>query len=691
MNFIYRSPMKNHHKTNSTRVSKIMSNSVKKKAAIIMLMAAIAVCGQAEVTLPHDTIVCVVASSQTPLEKRVTGELCAYLGKVLKKSPQIVPDLSKVPGTTSAIILSSRPLSEPVALSAPQGSPEAYAVLTTSIGKRPVVLAVGNTDKGMKRAVQRLVIKSRQEKDALVIPDLALSEKPWIPEREYTHLSVWTPSRGRGTPVPTNTNVDNRVDTNLFNDEQLSNYAAMFDWFGFSGVQLFEDCVGYVNHKSPDACHRWEKVYARAARENGQNISIDLWAAEFQSWGWTDPEVAYAVQEGKPAFEDPKVRKAFEKAYDIYAEMAPFVDRIVTQIYDPGALKTPDDIVQAMQLLTGKFKQKNPSIKTTINGWRVPQDVLEALAQAGFKDFTLTSCPSEVPASRRTAFHEWGKERGLNLGMWSWHLAEIETDGIPAMHVNAQLYKRFCQQIKDGVMKIRPITYWSEMEGYHLNNVFTMYAASQLLWNPDGDPHEILGEVCEGIFGGRNGNKVLAAVELIQDCRSGPKWETYWFDCPEYRQGTADPKEDLRRADESIAALEGMQSDPDFVPKFPLPVPPATFVDLMLPHLKQIRALAAFRVEMNHIREAANKGAKKDQLVEMVMKAWQPIPYYNVWMGTFGLPEREAQERIVRCLCKDLNLQIVDQEYTNRDCDFRKKMGVAVWEMFRGGKNDNVR
>lgn len=680
-------------------------------------IAAVSCVGQAEVTLPHNSNVYVVASPQTPLEKRVTGELCVYLGKVLKKSPSIVADLSEVPDTMPAIILSSQPLSGTVALSAPHGSPEAYAIRTTSIGNRPVVVAVGNTDRGLKRAVQRLVIKSRQERDALVIPDLALSEKPWMIEREYTHITCWVPSRGRGTPIPTNPNVDNRVDTNLFTDEQLSQYAAMFDWFGFSGVQLFEGCSSYVHHKSPDAYHRWEKVYAQAAKENGQNISIDLWAAEFQGWGWNDPDVVYTLQKGKDelemtgglrsgessteayglqtkngAFDDPKVRKAFEKAYDIYAEMAPFVDRVVTQIYDPGKLKKPGDIVQAMRLLETKFKQKNPSIKMTINGWFVPKDVLEALAEAGFKDFTLTSCPSEVPAARRTEFHEWGKKRELNLGMWSWHLAEIETDGIPAMHVNAQLYKRFCQQMKDGVLKIHPITYWSEMEGYHLNNVFTMYAASQLLWNPDGDPHEILGEVCEGIFGGRNGNKVLAAVELIQDCRSGPKWETYWWSNPEYRQGTADPKEDLRRADESIAALEGMQLDVAFVPKFPLPVSSATFVDLMLPHLKQIRALAAFRVEMNRIREAAAQGATKEQLVEMVTKAWQPIPWYNVWMGTFGLPECEAQERIVRCLSKDLNLQIADPEwYTKRDAVVKKKRGEPVWRGFRGGKNDNVR
>lgn len=673
----------------------------------------------AAVTLLHHARLYVVASPQSPLERRVTGELCAYLEKVLKQAPRLVTDLSQAPALAPAIVLASRPLASPVPLSAPDGSPEAYAVLTTTGEGRPLILAVGNTDKGLKRAVQRLVIKSRQEQGALAIPALALAEKPWMPEREYIHVNAWVPSRGRGNPVPGNPNVDNRVDTNLFTKEQLAAYVAMYDWFGFSGVQLCETCLNYSFHQSPEVAQRWEQTYARAARENGQNVSLNVWAAEFEGWGWSDPEVVYTLAKGKdelemkggvrvrnstegdyglqaerPALEDPQVRKAFEKAYGIYAQMAPFVDRIVTQIYDPGKLKKAEDIAQALKLLEQKFKAKNPAVKLTINGWFVPKDVLEALPRAGFKEITMTSCPSEVPEARRAEFHAWGKKEGLQLGMWSWHLADIETDGFPSMHVNPQLYRRFCQQLKDGVLKTAPLTYWSEMECYHLNNAFSMYAASQLLWNPDGDPHELLGEVSEGIFGTRNGNTVLRALELIQDCRSGPKWETYWWSAPEYKQGTLDPQEDLRRADDSIAALEGMQIDPEFVPKFPLPVPPALFVDLMLPHLRQIRALAAFRVEMNRIRESAAQGTPKDQLLERVMNAWVPIPYYNVWVGELGLPEREAQERILRCLAKDLNLDIPDAEYTRRGCDFRKfghGWGDDVWKMFRGGNNHNVR
>jgi len=36
-----------------------------------------------------------------------------------------------------------------------------------------------------------------------------------------------------------------------------------------------------------------------------------------------------------------------------------------------------------------------------------------------------------------------------------------------------------------------------------------MYAAGQLLWNPDRDTDEILNEIAEGIWGPHNGPQIL--------------------------------------------------------------------------------------------------------------------------------------------------------------------------------------
>src|ERR1035441_5971876 len=218
---------------------------------------------------------------------------------------------------------------------------------------------------------------------------------------------------------------------------------------------------------------------------------------------------------------------------------------------------------------------------------------------------------------------------------------------MPMMHVNAQLLANFYLQIKNGVHQIQPISYWSEMEAYHLNNIFTMYAAGQLLWNPERDPHEILGEMAQGIWGPRNGPVILAALELIQGTHSGPTWETYWWTLPTHRLGTEKPEEDLRRAENALAALVKMKTDAQFVPKFPLPFPPATFVELILPHLEQIKQFARFRIEVAKIRESVLLRAPSAPSPDRNSPG-SPLSVHTSAGYSFGLASPRSEERRVR-------------------------------------------
>jgi hypothetical protein len=103
-----------------------------------------------------------------------------------------------------------------------------------------------------------------------------------------------------------------------------------------------------------------------------------------------------------------------------------------------------------------------------------------------------------------------------------------------------------------------------------------------------------------------------------------------------------------------------MKTDSSFVPKFPLPFAPQVFVDLMLPHLEQIRQFAEFRLKLDEIRQTAREGATPDALEAMLSLAWQPIPEYNTWVGTFGTPELRAQKQMVSQLAKELKLKVRD-------------------------------
>lgn len=602
-----------------------------------------------------------MAVPRTKLEKRIVSRLADYIGKVLHKQPKIVVRLEEVPNGSPAVFLANAAIESPVPVRVPGTADEGFALQTSNIDGRHVVIAAGKTDKGLKRAVQRLIMESRQEDRALVIPGVNLSETPWIPHREWT-ACPWVPEFVRG--AFRNPYADSRFNLFKYDKKRLSNYVEMMDWLGFSGSQLMETCYAYNMFGSPEAAQEWQKSVAQLLRENGQEVSLWAWSANFTGFGWSDPDVSYSPKAGLTAYDDPQVHKSFEKYYDHYANLAPYVDRFIAHFFDPGQLTDMKDVMKYMRLQETKLKAKNPKIQMGIDCWASSSDYLKALVDAGFKDYLIlpVAFPIAYGPGQREAIHAQASKLGLNLGIWGWYITEYETDQLPSMYVNAQMMKRFYGQMKNGVMKTKPVDYWSEMEAHHLNNIYTMYASAQLLWNPDRDPHQILSEISEGIWGPKNGPKVLKALELIQDVRTGPKWETYWWTSKEYRLGTADPARDLKRAEESLQELQSMGTDETYVPKIPLPYPPATFVELMLPHLRQIKQFAEFRIKVAQIEKAAQNGASKETLQTMLRDAWQPIPEYNTWVGTFGTPELRQQRQIVSKLKAQYKLDVKDPE-----------------------------
>jgi hypothetical protein len=600
----------------------------------------------------------IVTGAGTALEKRITQRLSVYLSKVLGSPTRIVSNLKAVPAKAPAIILSSNQKTS-FGIVAPKTSPEGFALASKIINSHSLIIAAGNTELGLKRAVQRLILKSEQRAPGLVIPELNLSESPWIAQREWT-ICPWAPDRVRRSF--SNPAVDKRNNIWLYSDQQIADYVEMFDWFGFSGSQLMETCANYAAMGSPEAFQDKQLKFAKAVRENGQNVTYWVWAAQFDDYGWFDPEVTYTPEKGKTAFEDPKVRAAFEKYYNGYAKMAPYVDLLIAHFYDPGSLTNREDVFSYLKLLQDKFKAKNPGIKLGVDFWAAgsPSEYMEQLISHGFGNSLLLemSMPSVYAKGKREALHQAAKERNLKMGMWGWYMTEYETDQMPMMNVNARALKGFYQQIKNSVHKIQPITYWSEMEAYHLNNIFTMYASSQLLWDPERNTDEILNEIAEGIWGPRNGPQVLEAIKLIEDTRSGPTWNTFFWTTKEYRLGTENPEGDLKRAEQAISNFEKMETDTSYVSKFPLPFPPSTFIELTLPHLKQIKQFAQFRIKVEEIRKAAKTGASKTDLSCMANEAWQPILEYNTWIGSFGQPEATMQEKMLNQLAKEFQFEV---------------------------------
>ena len=212
---------------------------------------------------------------------------------------------------------------------------------------------------------------------------------------------------------------------------------------------------------------------------------------------------------GRSTHDDPRVRRGFEKYYDLYARLAPYIDRLIGHFYDPGQLRDRQDVFRYMRLLEQKFKAKNPRIRMSIDSWAGGAAYLDELVKNGFSGYLLLemSMPNLFKPGQREAFHQEAKRLGVPIGIWGWYTTEYETDQLASMYVNAKVLANFYRQMRAGAARIQPLTYWSEMEAHHLNNIYSMYAAAQLLWDPQRDPHQILDELTTGIWGRRRAGK----------------------------------------------------------------------------------------------------------------------------------------------------------------------------------------
>jgi hypothetical protein len=94
------------------------------------------------------------------------------------------------------------------------------------------------------------------------------------------------------------------------------------------------------------------------------------------------------------------------------------------------------------------------------------------------------------------------------------------------------------------------------------------------------------------------------------------------------------------------------------VPKFPLPFPPATFVELTLPHLRQIRQFAEFRIAFAELEAAAKIGLTKGELTKRTHAIWNPVREYNNWIGMFGPREAAVQEEMLTKFTREHDLEL---------------------------------
>ena len=487
-------------------------------------------------------------------------------------------------------------------------------------------------------------------------------ENPWIKQREPI-MCTWNALQNRGTF--SNVQVSTKNDLMMFSERQIKQYVKMLKAFGFTGMQITDGCLSWRTYGSPEFVHGQIRRYAEALHEEGMNFTYWVWAACFDEFGWSDPAAKYSSEKGN-AYDDPEVFATFDRYYDMYAELADVTDLLMMHFADPGKLTSNEDIFAFARLLENKFLAKNPGVKFAIETWGSAADFPDKLAAAGFCDHMLLELPF-LPVwkeeGKRARFRRDVINAGCRLGSWGWYTCDMEIAQLAAFHVNNRVIADVYKKTREQADHVAVPEYWSELSAYNVLNFASMYSCAQLLIDPDRSPDDMLREAAFMFYGEKYGETVLRALELVRDARSGDTWESYWWTDDGFDLGTSDPAEIAKRAEKCIAEITEISRDHTSFASVPTPLEPCEILELMLPHLEQIRLYAVFRLDMEILYEKKNAGAPEEELKAELDRIWHPIPDFNTIIGVFGQLEANFQDKAVYKFCREAGIEAPRKGY----------------------------
>ncbi|MGN1147853.1 MAG: hypothetical protein ACI4TB_05485 [Lachnospiraceae bacterium] len=504
--------------------------------------------------------------------------------------------------------------------------------------------------------------------NVLHIPFTLNEKTPWIAEREAI-ITLWNINYSRGVFLNNSTSLKNNIMS--FSEDQLYEYVKMLKFCGFTGIQVTDMCSAWAGVGGYENVHDKIRILADAAHSLDMHFTLWVWGSEFTGYGWVDDSVTYSFEGYHYAYENPAVVETFEKYYSIYAELADCCDRVIVHYYDPGNLEKSEDIAFFAKMLRDKFIAVNPDIDFGVSCWVDIFDKNVLVEELG-NDITLYESGHHDNVDDYVSFRNTTSSLGCRLGTWAWNTCEMEIDQMAQMNFNLDIIQSTYQTARnyDSIMKS---SYWSEMDSYHVLNVFSLYCAGQLLIDPDMDSDTLLRQVAWQAVGDEYAEDFAQILSLIQDARSGSSWDTYWWNSENYILKSDDyPAEDiLERCNTYIPILQEMIDKGIESNTLPLPISLNEVLQMMLPHLEQIRSFAEFRIEFAKLEDSYEQGASSEALAEALNAISTPIHEYNCIIGLWGQVESRAQQEMIRDFCNRANLPVPTDATYEMNCKFR--------------------
>ncbi len=487
--------------------------------------------------------------------------------------------------------------------------------------------------------------------------DVLFRGEPWMVERE-TITCLWKTNVARGQYFNTQASLKSEILT--YSDDQLYEYVKMLKACGFTGVQVTDMCSAWAQYSGYEFVHDRLRFIADAAHSLGMKFTLWVWAAEFNGYGWEDDSVVYADYENYSySFECPEAYETFVKYYTIYSELADCSDRVIMHFDDPSNVHNTVEVAKYAELFRSMVREINPDIDFGVSDYTNKYDRY-VIAQYLGSDVTFyAGAVTTIPSWH--GFRGSVKDTGAKLGIWSWNLCEREIDQLAEMNVNANVIKNvYLTTANDGDSVLKP-SYWSEMDSYHIANIFSLYCAGHLLQDPNLSSEELLRDAATALVGNEYGDDLYEILNIIQIARSGDTWDTFkWSFQDEYlRTSDSYPYEEIySKCLKYLPVLEEMMKADLPKETIPIPVSQEDVLSIVHTHLMQIEKFSEFRINLSKLEEKAKSGASKEILLKDLEDISTPIPQYDALLGVWGQTEALSQFSLLQKFCKKYDIEM---------------------------------
>lgn len=482
------------------------------------------------------------------------------------------------------------------------------------------------------------------------VPDEVYAVEPWIEEREAI-VTLWNVNYSRGAYL--DPDVSLKVNLIDYSEEQLYEYVKMLKYCGFTGIQVTEMCSTWAGVGSYEASHAKLRMMADAAHSLDMKFTLWVWGSEFADCSWVDREEAYTGVDGGYSFDNPEALAFFEKYYDIYASLADCCDRVIGHYYDPGNIANAEEIAFYAKMLKDKVQAVNPDIDFGISCWVDVYDKNVFIEKLG-NDVTLYECGYHSVEADYETFRNEINELECRMGTWAWNTCEMEIDQLAQMNFNLEIIRSVYQTARKYDEIAKP-SYWSEMDSYHVLNVFSLYCAGQLLIDPDTESEVIYDGIATATVGPEYAYDFAEMLSIIQDARSGYSWDTYFWSNDNYilKSDNYDAELIKTRCDDVLPVLDEMIESGMDSYTLPLPISLQDVLQLMRPHLVQIRDYAQFRIDLAQLESDYAAQMAKEDVEKRLYEISTPISNYNCVIGAWGQIEARAQYEMVLEFCEN--------------------------------------